>query len=237
MKKTNVEFLLSTDGKTLARLEPFDLAKDPVFNIDVAGRPIRGNPQAKVTVVNFDDLECPYCSRMHETLFPSTINRYKDKVRFIYKDNPLTEMHPWATHAAVDANCLADQNGNVYWTYVDYLHGHGQEITGPDRDLPKSFAALDRVAKQEGTVAKLDESKLAACIAKQDDSAVKTSLKEAETMRIESAPAVFVDGERIDGWVPQEVLWSVIDRALRAAGVDPPPPAPPAPAQAAGTGR
>jgi protein-disulfide isomerase len=236
-KATNVEFLLSTDGKTLARLETFDLAKDPVFNIDVAGRPIRGNPQAKVTVVNFDDLECPYCSRMHETLFPSTINRYKDKVRFIYKDNPLTEMHPWATHAAVDANCLADQNGNVYWTYVDYLHGHGQEITGPDRDLPKSFAALDRIAKQEGTVAKLDEPKLAACIAKQDDSAVKTSLKEAETMRIESAPAVFVDGERIDGWVPQEVLWSVIDRALRAAGVDPPPPAPPAPAQAAGTGR
>jgi protein-disulfide isomerase len=174
---------------------------------------------------------------MHETLFPSTINRYKDKVRFIYKDNPLTEMHPWATHAAVDANCLADQNGNVYWTYVDYLHSHGQEITGPDRDLPKSFAALDRIAKQEGTVAKLDEPKLAACIAKQDDSAVKTSLKEAETMRIESAPAVFVDGERIDGWVPQEVLWSVIDRALRAAGVDPPPPAPPAPAQAAGTGR
>ncbi len=236
-KATNVEFLLSTDGKTLARLETFDLAKDPVFNIDVAGRPIRGNPQAKVTVVNFDDLECPYCSRMHETLFPSTINRYKDKVRFIYKDNPLTEMHPWATHAAVDANCLADQNGNVYWTYVDYLHGHGQEITGPDRDLPKSFAALDRIAKQEGTVAKLDEPKLAACIAKQDDSAVKTSLKEAETMRIESAPAVFVDGERIDGWVPQEVLWSVIDRALRAAGVDPPPPAPTAPAQAAGTGR
>jgi protein-disulfide isomerase len=236
-KATNVEFLLSTDGKTLARLETFDLAKDPVFNIDVAGRPIRGNPQAKVTVVNFDDLECPYCSRMHETLFPSTINRYKDKVRFIYKDNPLTEMHPWATHAAVDANCLADQNGNVYWTYVDYLHGHGQEITGPDRDLPKSFAALDRIAKQEGTVAKLDEPKLAACIAKQDDSAVKTSLKEAETMRIESAPAVFVDGERIDGWVPQEVLWSVIDRALRSAGVDPPPPAPPAPAQAAGTGR
>jgi protein-disulfide isomerase len=236
-KATNVEFLLSTDGKTLARLETFDLAKDPVFNIDVAGRPIRGNPQAKVTVVNFDDLECPYCSRMHETLFPSTINRYKDKVRFIYKDNPLTEMHPWATHAAVDANCLADQNGNVYWTYVDYLHSHGQEITGPDRDLPKSFAALDRIAKQEGTVAKLDEPKLAACIAKQDDSAVKTSLKEAETMRIESAPAVFVDGERIDGWVPQEVLWSVIDRALRAAGVDPPPPAPAAPVQAAGTGR
>jgi protein-disulfide isomerase len=237
-KTTNVDFLISTDGKTLARLETFDLAKDPVFNIDVAGRPIRGNPAAKVTVVNFDDLECPYCSRMHQTLFPSTIDRYKDKVRFIYKDNPLTEMHPWATHAAVDANCLADQSGDVYWTYVDYLHGHGDEITGPDRNLPKSNAALDRIATQEATIAKLDEPKLLACLAKQDDSAVKASLQEAASMRIESAPAVFIDGERIDGWVPQEVLWAVIDRALRAAGVDPPPPAPAAaPAHPAGTGK
>ena len=57
-KTTTVDFLLSTDGKTLARLETFDLDKDPVFTIDVAGRPIRGNPAAKVTVINFDDLEC-----------------------------------------------------------------------------------------------------------------------------------------------------------------------------------
>jgi hypothetical protein len=137
-----VDFLISTDGKTLARLETFDLAKDPVFSIDVAGRPIRGNPAAKVTVINFDDLECPYCARLHQSLFPDTLARYKDKVRFIYKDNPLpADMHPWAMHAAVDANCLAAQSGDVYWTYVDYLHGHGDEVTGPDRNLPKSFAS------------------------------------------------------------------------------------------------
>ena len=155
-KSTVVEFLISTDGKTLARLETFGLTKDPAFDIDVAGRPIRGNPAAKVTVINFDDLECPYCARMHQSLFPSTMERYKDKVRFIYKDDPLTEMHPWAMHAAVDANCLAAQSGDVYWTYVDYLHSHGQEITGPDRNLTKSFAALDRIARQEATLGKLD---------------------------------------------------------------------------------
>src|ERR1035438_8290934 len=68
-RKTLVDFLISTDNKTLARLETFDLAKDPIFTIDVAGRPIRGNPDAKVTVINFDDLECPYCGRMHQALF------------------------------------------------------------------------------------------------------------------------------------------------------------------------
>jgi protein-disulfide isomerase len=235
-KSTTVDFLLSSDGKTLARLETFNLDKDPVFNIDVAGRPIRGNPAAKVTVVNFDDLECPYCARLHQSLFPDTLARYKDKVRFIYKDNPLpAEMHPWAMHAAVDADCLAAQNGDVYWTYVDYLHNHGQEVTGPDRNLPKSFEALDRIARQEATLGKLDNTKLDACLAKQDTSQVQASLKEAEALKIESAPAVFVDGERFDGAIPEDQLWMVIDRALRAAGEEPPPspvaaPATPTPA-------
>jgi protein-disulfide isomerase len=234
-RKTVVEFLISADGNTLARLEKFDLQKDPVFNIDVTGRPVRGNPAAKVTVINFDDLECPYCGRMHQSLFPSTLDRYKDKVRFIYKDDPLTELHPWAMHAAVDANCLATQNGEVYWTYVDYLHAHGQEITGPDRALAKSVAALDRVARQEATIGKLDSAQLDACLAKQDEAAVRASASEALTLRIEGTPALFVNGERIDGAIPAEQIWTVIDRALRSAGVDPPP-APAAPHSAPGPG-
>jgi protein-disulfide isomerase len=231
-KSSVVDFLLSKDGKTLARLDTFDLAKAPGLSIDIAGRPIRGNPAAKVTVINFDDLECPYCARLHQSLFPDTLTRYKDQVRFIYKDNPLpADMHPWAMHAAVDANCLAAQSGDVYWTYVDYLHRHGDEVTGPDRSLPKSFEALDRIARQEGTVGKLDSAKLDACLAKQDETAVHASLKEAEVLKIDGAPATFVDGERFDGAIPEEQVWEVIDRALRAAGEQPPPP--PAPAQPA----
>ena len=237
-KSQVVDFLISTDGKTLARLETFDLAKNPVFDIDVAGRPIRGNPNAKVTVINFDDLECPYCARLHQSLFPDTMAHYKDKVRFIYKDNPLPpEMHPWAMHAAVDANCLATQSGDVYWQYVDYLHSHGQEVTGPDRNLQRSKEALDRIARQEATIAKLDAPKLDACLAKQDETEVRQSLREAEGLRVESAPAVFIDGERVDGAVPEEQIWAVIDRALRAAGEQPPPmPQPAAPAPPAGVG-
>ncbi len=233
-KSSVSEFLISTDGKTLARLETFDLAKNPVFNIDVAGRPIRGNPDARVTVVNFDDLECPYCARMHESLFPSTLEHYKDKVRFIYKDDPLTELHPWAMHAAVDANCLAAQSGNVYWTYVDYLHSHGQEINGEDRNVTKSFAALDRIARQEATLAKLDAPKLDACLAKQDETAVRESAKEADTLGVDGTPALFIDGERISGAIPEDQLWMVIDRALRAAGEQPPVTAPAQPAGTAG---
>ncbi|HEY1576917.1 MAG TPA: thioredoxin domain-containing protein [Terracidiphilus sp.] len=231
--KKEIDFLISSDNAKLARLETFDLEKNPIFSIDVAGRPIRGNPGAKVTVVNFDDLECPYCARMHTSLFPETMDRYKDKVRFIYKDDPLTDLHPWAMHAAVDANCIATQSGETYWKFVDYVHAHGQEVTGEDRNLQKSYSALDRIAREEATLAKLDSAKLDACLAKQDETQVKASAKEAETLGVDGTPALFVDGERINGALPTEQVWVVIDRALRAAGIEPPPPPAPAPQPAA----
>jgi protein-disulfide isomerase len=129
-------------------------------------------------------------------------------------------------HAAVNANCLAAQSADVYWNYVDYLHSHGQEINGEgqERDPQKSFAALDRIAKDEATVAKLDLGSLTACIAKQDESKVKESQSQAEALGIDGTPALFIEGERINGAMPEEQLWMVIDRALRAAGEQPPPP-------------
>jgi protein-disulfide isomerase len=174
---------------------------------------------------------------MHEQLFPGTLARYKDLVRFVYKDDPLVELHPWAMRASVDANCLAAQNGTVYWNYVDYLHAHGDEVTGADRDAAKSFAALDRIARQEAALGKLDASQLDACIARQDETRIRASAQEAEALGVEGTPALFVNGERIDGVVPEEQLWMAIDRALRAEGVTTPAATPAAPAPKAGTGR
>ncbi len=223
-KSQVINFLISADNTKLAHLDTFDLTKDPSDAIPTAGRPIRGNPTAKVTVINFDDLECPYCARLHEELFPATLEHYKDLVRFIYKDDPLSEIHPWAMHAAVDANCLAAQSTDVYWTYVDYLHAHGDEVTGSDRDLKKSVATLDRIAHQEATLGKLDETTLNACLAKQDETQIRASAKLAEDLGIDGTPAVYVNGERVNGGaVPQNELWMAIDRAVRAAGEQPPP--------------
>ena len=230
-KSQEIDFLISNDNTKLVHLDTIDLTKDPADAISIAGRPIRGNPAAKVTLINFDDLECPYCAMMHKELFPATLDHYKNQVRYVYKDDPLTEIHPWAMHAAVDANCLAAQSGDVYWTYVDYLHAHGQEITGADHDLAKSFAALDRIARQEATLGKLDETRLDACIAKQDETQVKDSAKLADSLGIDGTPAVYVNGERVGGGaVGQDQLWMVIDRALLAAGEQPPPPEAPVPA-------
>ncbi len=231
------DYLISTDNQTLVHMTSFNISNDPVFSINIAGRPVRGNPDAKVTVINFDDLECGYCARMHEELFPGTINHYKSQVRFVYRDSPLSEIHPWAVHAAVDANCLADQSAVVYWTFVDYIHSHGDEVTGQDRDNKKSFAALDRIARNEAVLAKLDEGRLDQCLAKQDETKVLASRKEADSLGIDGTPALFVDGEKINGVVSQEQLWTVIDRALRAAGEQPPPPSAPVPQNSQSSGK
>ena len=183
---------------------------------------MRGNSQAKVEIISFDDLQCPFCSRMHAELFPQTLDHYKGLVRVVYKDDPLTEIHPWALHASIDANCLADQDGNAYWNYVDYLHTHGEEITGPDPDAGKSNAMLDKVARDEGTRGAMNMTILNACLTRQDDTNVQSAIKEAKALKIDGTPTLFIDGERVSGAQPLPLLWAAIDRALRAKGIDPP---------------
>src|ERR1700680_724591 len=181
-KKQSYEFLLSKDKKTLIRMSKLDLTKDPYADvmkkIDLAGRPTRGNKDAKVVLVNFDDLECPFCSRMHQTLFPELLKEYGDRVTFIYKDYPLTEIHPWATHAAVDANCLAAQNGDAYWDLADYIHANQHEVNS-EKTPGARLEALDKLTMLQGQKHSLDVVKLQSCIKAQDDSAVKASMKEA----------------------------------------------------------
>src|SRR5438874_324872 len=81
-KKQDYEFLLAKDRKTLMRMTRIDLTKDPyaelMKKIDITGRPTRGAKDAKVVAVNFDDFQCPYCSRMHAELFPTIFKEYGD---------------------------------------------------------------------------------------------------------------------------------------------------------------
>jgi protein-disulfide isomerase len=232
-KKQTFDFLLSKDGKTLARLSKMDLSADPYADvmkkIDVKQRPVRGNKDAKVVAVNFDDFECPFCSRMHQTLFPGLLKEYGDRVQFVYKDFPLVEIHPWAMHAAVDANCLASQNNDAYWQFADYLHSNQKEISG-EKGHEAQFSALDAAALKQGQDLKLDAPKLQACIKAQDETAVKASMHEGDSLGIEATPTMFVNGEKIDGALPIDEVRAVLDRALQQAGVAVPahPATPPA---------
>jgi protein-disulfide isomerase len=224
-KKTNYEFLLARDGKTLLRMTKLDLSKDPfaeiMKKIDVSNRPTRGDGKAKVVAVNYDDFECPFCSRMHQTLFPQLLKEYGDRVVFIYKDYPLAEIHPWATHAAVNANCLAAQNKDAYWDFADYIHANQSEVNA-EKTHDGQFAVLDRLALSQGQKRGLDTPKLQACIKAQQDDIVKASVHEGEALGVEATPTMFVNGEKVDGALPISELRAVLDRALVQAGVPAP---------------
>jgi protein-disulfide isomerase len=233
-KKQTYDFLLAKDGKTLLRMTKLDLSRDPyaevMKKIDVSGRPTRGNAKAKVIAINYDDFECPFCSRMHQTLFPDLLKEYGDRVEFIYKDFPLAEIHPWATHAAVNANCLAAQSQEAYWDFADYIHANQKEVNS-EKGHDGQFAALDRLTMEQGQKHNLDGPKLQACIKAQQDDKVKASVHEGEALGVEATPTMFVNGEQVDGALSISELRAVLDRALVQAGET--PPAHPAPAPAA----
>jgi len=221
-KKQDLTFLVSKDRSSMMRMTKFDLNKDPfaetMSKINVSGRPTRGAKASKVVVVNFDDLECPFCSRMHQTLFPEILKEYGDRVTFIYKDYPLTDIHPWATHAAVDANCLAAQNGDAYWDFADYIHANQQEVNS-EKTPAARVEALDRLTMLQGQKHNLDVAKLQSCVKAQDDSAVKASMKEGDGIGVEATPTLFINGEKVDGAVPISQVRATLDRALKDANL------------------
>ena len=222
-----IEFLLSNDGKTLAQFSKYDISQDPKELVSAANRPARGGPaNAPVVIVGFDDLECPYCAKMHAALFPALTARYKDQVRIVYRDFPL-DQHPWAMRAAVNANCLAAQSPTGYWNLVDYIHAHAGELGGDEKSLAKANEMLDRLTREEGKRQNVNAAALDACIAKQDDTAIKASIKTAEDLGVDSTPALFINGEKLEGAVPLEYVYKMIDNALTASGQTPPPPPPP----------
>ena len=219
-----VKFLLSEDGKTLAQFSKFDISADPRQMLSAEGRPARGGPaDAPVVIVGFDDLECPFCAKMHAELFPAILNRYKDQVRIVYRDFPLSQ-HPWATRAAIDANCVGAQSTPGYWNFVDHVHEHANELGGEEKSLAKANTSLDTLAREEGERQKLNTTSLQACIAKQDDKAVNASVKEGEALGVDSTPALFINGEKLEGAYPIEDVYRMIDGALVAQGKTPPPP-------------
>lgn len=231
-QRKEYKFLLSKDRNTMLRLTKFDLTKDAfadlMSKIDVSGRPTRGAKSAKVTVVNFDDFECPYCAAMHRMLFPEIFKEYGDRINFIYKDYPLSEIHPWAIHAAVDANCLATQNADAYWDFADYIHANKSEVDS-QKTPGARLEAIDKIALLQGQKHNVDQAKLQSCVKAQNEDAVRASMKEADGLGVNATPTLFINGQKVDGAVPISEIRAALDSALKDAGQPVPEHVPSAP--------
>ena len=220
-RKQEFPFLLAKDQKPIVRVNRIELSADPygdvMKKIDVRARPVRGAKQSKVVLVAYDDLQCPFCTMMHQILFPELLKEYGDRVTFVYKDFPLPN-HAWANHAAVDANCLAAQNEDAYWSFVDSVHASQREINGKGTQELR-LAELDRIAMQQGADHKVDAASLQACVKTQNDAAIKAAVHEGESIGVDSTPTLFINGEEMSGGVaPLPRLRAALDRALKNSG-------------------
>lgn len=216
------QMLISKDNKTLVATTKMDLTRDPqadmMAKIDLKGRPVRGNKQAKLTVVVFDDFQCPYCSRMHETIL-DVLKTYGDRIKVVYKDYPLFEIHPWAERAALDANCLARQSEGAYWDFADFVHGNPQQIRGDKRTVEGQQAELDRMTLEIGKRHSVNADEVKKCIDTQATRGdISASVKEAEAIGVEATPAVIIDGMKMDGAIPAEQLKLILDKELKSLG-------------------
>ena len=103
--------------------------------------------------------------------------------------------------------CCAERTG--YWNLVDYIHAHAAEMGGAEKSVAKANETLDSLTKDEGKRQKVNEGALDACIAKQDDTAVKASIKSATELGVDSTPALFINGERLVGAIPMKYVYQM----------------------------
>ncbi len=161
--------------------------------------PSWGPENAKVTIVEFADFQCPYCRQWYTTVYNQLYTNYSSKVRFIYRDYPLPS-HADAKPAAIAANCAAAQ-GN-YWDYFRKLYGDSRGL---------GDAMYSAYAQEIG----LDISAFNNCLADNKvANEVDLDMKDAEKLGVNGVPAFFVNDRFISGMQPYETFREAIEAEL-----------------------
>ncbi|HXU83556.1 MAG TPA: thioredoxin domain-containing protein [Polyangia bacterium] len=189
---------LRAEAKVEVLLPPLLL---PKVEVALEGQS-RGPSNAPITIVEFSDFQCPYCSRAEETV-KKVMDTYKGKIRLFYRDYPLP-FHGQAQKASEAALCAAEQN--KYWEMHEKLFASQQALAVPQ---------LKEHAKGLG----LDQGKFDKCLdggAKAKE--VETSKKAGDELGVNGTPHFFINGRPLSGAQPFEEFKKVIDAELSSGG-------------------
>ena len=188
---------------------------------------VLGDPSALVTIVEFSDYQCPFCGRYFEETWPQIQEEFVDtgRVRYVFKDFPLTSIHPPAAKAHEAARCAGDQE--TYWPMHDRLFAAQSEWA--ESSSPEGV--MKRFAAELG----LDPGEFAACLdGGRWAGAVQEDMAEGERLGVQGTPTFFIGGYPLVGAQPFSVMAQAIDAALAgdlpAAVAAPAPIAEPTPA-------
>ncbi|MBM2806547.1 MAG: Thioredoxin protein [Deltaproteobacteria bacterium] len=190
---------LRSKAKVTTYLKP-----PPVFRVEVAfaGAPLRGAEKAAVTIIKFEDFQCPYCKTVQPT-FRELLKRYDGKVKLVHKDLPLDEIHPQARSAAEAARCAGEQG--KFWEYHDKLYAQTPKLGVED---------LKSAAKEVG----LNLGPFEQCFTSgKFKGAVQKDVNEGANLGLTGTPAFFINGREISGAQPVEAFAAIIDEELGQA--------------------
>ncbi|HEY3571604.1 MAG TPA: thioredoxin domain-containing protein [Thermoanaerobaculia bacterium] len=188
--------------KTLEAKYKVDYKLEPI-RVDVAATgPAKGPENAPVTIVEFSDFQCPFCSRLTPTL-KQVEEKYGNKVRVVFRQYPLP-FHQNAQKAAEASLCAADQG--KFWELHDAMFGNQGEL-GVDQ-LKAKAASLG-----------LNADKFNKCLdSGEKNAAIQADIKAGSAAGVSGTPAMFINGRFISGAVPFDQITTVIDDELKRAG-------------------
>lgn len=200
MVSTAVAAAVSNSLRAQATASPAAPAK---LNVSADDDPSWGPPNAPVTIIEFSDFQCPFCGRFHQDTYDQIRQNYAGKIRFVYRDFPIVQLHPYAEISAQTADCVNEQG--KFWPYHDLLLSN-QDIAGA-RDLRKFAAQLE-----------LDMSQYDNCVATQRyQQEVAKDLQDGANYGVQGTPTFFINGQPLVGAQPYAVFASVIDAELARA--------------------
>ena len=166
---------------------------------------VRGDKNADVTIVEFSDIDCPFCTRFHDTM-RQVMTDYAGKVNWVYRQFPLTSLHPEAFKKAVAAECVGEQKGNdAFWSFLDKLF-----------DGDETLANIADVAVSVG----VDKTKFQECLdSDKYNSKIQSQSQEAQKAGGRGTPySVIISGNQkvaIPGALPYESVKASLDAILK----------------------
>lgn len=206
----------------ISSLIPEEEPKVDISKIDNQGDPVLGSQDAEVTMVVYEDFECPFCARFEQRAVPRIKQNYVDsgKVKIVWKDFPLTRIHPWATDASETMECVYRQDEEAFWKVKDSIFSNQDSL-----DVENAEDRIVGWASEEG----VDEQAVRSCLETGNPGEeVAEDLKEGRSFDIEVGGSPFVagtpatviyaegdsEGEPVVGAQPYSRFKTVIDSKL-----------------------
>ena len=159
----------------------------------------RGNPNAKVRIVEFSDFECPFC-REAFFILQDVWTRHEDDIYFEYRHFPIISLHPNAERGAIASMCAEEHN--AFWPYHDLLFQNQEDLS--DRSLKNFAIILD-----------LDTETFNRCLSSgKYTRKIEQDVRDGLTLGVNATPTFFIEGRKIEGVLPLEI-WEQLIKELQ----------------------